>query len=198
MSVRQLTLPAQEPVTLTQCRLWCRIDDDDTGQDAVLLLIMQAARERAEEITGLCVAQRTFEVTLDAFPADSTPIELPYPPVVSVQYLTYFDSAGDMQTLSGSPDAWILDTNSKPGRISPLWGGTWPGTADRVAAVRVGYTAGYSNPNQVPKRLILWIQARVSTWYENREHLQLSNLKEAPRDYVDGVLDTLRVGFFFA
>jgi uncharacterized phiE125 gp8 family phage protein len=196
MSVRQLTLPAQEPVTLTQCRLWCRIDDDDTGQDAVLLLIMQAARERAEEITGVCLAQRTFEVTLDSFPTDA--IELPYPPVVSVQYLTYFDTAGDMQTLTGSPDNWILDISSQPARISPLWGESWPGTATRVGAIKVGYTAGYSNPNDVPKRFLLWIQARVSTWYENREHLQLSNLKEAPRDYVDGVLDTLRVGFFFA
>ena len=64
--------------------------------------------------------------------------------------------------------------------------------------MRIGYTAGYSNANEIPKRAILWMQARVSTWYENREHLQLSNLKEAPRDYVDGVLDTLRSGFFFA
>lgn len=73
--------PAVYPVSLAKAKEWCRVDYAD--QDAVLNLLIAAATERAEEITGRAFIQRQLELRLDAFPAGKV-IELPFPPLRSV------------------------------------------------------------------------------------------------------------------
>jgi len=196
--VRQLTAPATEPVTLAEARLWCRIDADDMTQDAMLLLIITAVRERAEEITGRAFMPRTLEYRLDAFPDDGAPIELPFPPLQSVQYLTYGTDDGDVVE-TGSPQGFLVDVGSYPGRVAPLAGTTtWPTAQSSIAVIRIGYTAGYPTITQIPKSVRLWMQARISTIFEFREQMFQGNIIQVPRDFVDGMLDVLRVRRFFA
>lgn len=197
--VKQLTVPTTEPVTLAEAKLWCRIEDDDTAQDAMVLLLITAARERAEEITARAFARRTFELRLDAFPADDSPIWLPYPPLVSVEYLTYGTSDGDV-SVSGSPQAWHADLggDSLPGRLAPLYGASWPSALEQPGSVRIGYTAGYVTSSAIPRKVRLWMQSRISTWFEFREHIIAGTLNELPRDFVDGLLDHQRARVFFA
>ncbi len=198
-SVKQLTAPTTEPVTLAEAKLWCRIEDDDTSQDAMLLLLITAARERAEDITARAFARRTFELRLDAFPADDSPIELPRPPLVSVESLTYATADGDV-AIAGSPEGWLVDLggDEHPGRISPLYGSSWPSALTQPGSVRIRYTAGYATSSLIPRLVRLWIQSRVSTWYEFREHILAGTLNSLPRDFVDGLLDHLRARTFFA
>lgn len=196
--VREVTAPTVEPVTLTEARLWCRIDADDTTQDAVLLLLVRAARERAEHITGRKFARRQLELRLDAFPADDAPIVLPYPPLYTLDSITYATGGADV-AIEGSPQGWTLDVggDQNPARVSPLV--SWPSTDEQVAAVRVRYTVGYASASLMPASLRLWIQARISTWYEQREHLALDGkASELPRDFVDGLLDGYRARSMFA
>jgi uncharacterized phiE125 gp8 family phage protein len=196
--VRTVTPPTVEPVTVTEARLWVRMDSDDTTQDAMIQLLIIAMREHAEAITGRAFASRTLEVIMDAFPEDNDVIELPYPPLSSVSYVTYTDGDGADQTLSGSPDAFLVDTGSYPGRVSPLYGGTWPATRAQIGAVRIGFVAGYGTTNLIPKALRIWMQARIATIFENREHLVMNNMVEIPRDFADGLLDNLRVRTMFS
>lgn len=198
MSIRVLTPPSIEPVTLSEARLWCRIDDDDTTQDAMLLILIGAMREYAEEITGRAIAARQLEVVLDRLPDGSTPIELPSPPLQSVSYIRYLDTGGVEQEMSGSPTQWIIDNASLPGRISPLFGANWPGTNDGIGNVRIGFTCGYPNVTAMPKKLRLWMQTRIATLNEHREQIDMSNLAKLPYDFVDGLLDGLRVLKMFA
>jgi len=196
--VLELAPPLVEPVTLAEARLWARVDSDDTTQDAMLLLLIKSAREKAEDITGRCFARRSFQLVMDEFPADDEPIEIPYPPLITVDSITYTDNDGTDQVLSGSPDAFLVDTGSYPGRLTPLYNGTWPVTRAVVGAVRIAFTAGYAAPKNMPIRVREYVMAVVSTKYENRELLIPSNMTEIPREFAVGLLDNLRVKTEFA
>lgn len=212
--VRELALPSTESVTLTEAKLWCRIEDDDTDQDAILLILIQAARERAEAITGRAFARRTFELRLDDFPVDGkwtermrvagvtgvAPVEIPKPPLVSLDYVTYASSNGDV-VWAGSPQMWDLDQggDSNPARFIPTGGAAWPSVAARPGAVRVGYTAGYATTSRMPRRAQLWMQARISTWFAQRETIVVGkSVSNVPADVIDGLLDELRAVYLFA
>lgn len=198
-----LEAPAAEPITLAQAKAWCRVDQ--STEDALLEVLIQAVRERAEAITGRAFVQRTLELRLDAFPQDV--IELPYAPLIAVDYVRYRDTSGELQTLQGSPSNWIEDTGSAPGRIQPLHGQSWPNTQDVVAAVQIGFQCGYApgsgSPTDyaenIPALAKYWMQARLAAFYENREHLIAGkSFSQPPRDYVDGLLDGLKVNLGFA
>lgn len=204
--VRIAVEPAIEPVSLADAKLWCRVDDDDTAQDAIINLLIRAARERAEEITGRALIERTLDLILDAFPDPDQTIELPYSPITGVESITYIDRDGITQTLEGSPTQWHLDADTA--RLQPLYGENWPTTRDQAGAVRIRYTCGYAvtgSPDgdaekraAVPALVRQWMQARISTAFENRENLKLNTLSEMPRDSVDGLLDSLRTARMFA
>jgi uncharacterized phiE125 gp8 family phage protein len=194
--VRVVTGPTYEPVTLAEAKLWCRIDDDDTEQDAMVLLLIQAMREYAEQLTGRSFASQTLELSLDSFP---DVIQLPHSPVSSVTSITYIDGDGATRTLSGSPSAFQEDLYSEPARLVPLEGQSWPTTSDVLNAVRVRYVTGYTNVTAIPNQLRLWIQTRISTLFEHREQLVVGGQVQAlPRDFVDGLLDGLRAKRMFA
>jgi uncharacterized phiE125 gp8 family phage protein len=196
--VRVVTPPAFEPVTLAEAKLWCRVDDDDTSQDATLMLLIIAMREYAEHLTGRVFAERTLELRLDSFPSDGV-IVLPYPPVQSVSSVNYVASDGTLTAADSSPSSWQVDLYSVPPRVSALSTGTWPATQETYGAVRIQYVAGYSTHNLIPKTLRLWMQARISTLYEQREQLVVGQTVQAlPRDFVDGLLDNLRASRMFA
>lgn len=198
MSVKVITAQTYEPVTVIEARLWCRIDDDDTEEDATLLLLITAMREKAEELTGRAFASRTLELRLDEFPDADGAIELPFAPLREVTSISYLDSGGTLQSLDASPKWWQEDTNSEPGRVAPALAGSWPGTADALDAVRIRYTAGYANPNAIPRLVRLWMQSRISTLFDNRDQLVMNNTVHIPRDFADGLLDGLRVNKLFA
>ncbi len=204
--IKVLEAPSAEPVSLAEAKAWCRVED--TNSDDIIGLLIQAARERAEEITGRAFVRRRLELRLDAFPENGEAIALPFPPVISVEYVAYLDTGGALQTLSGSPSQWYEDFGSEPGRIQPLLGQDWPSAAELSSAVRIGYTCGYApvgSPEDaaalragVPALVKSWMHARLATMYENREQLVVGNVVSMPRDFVDGLLDGLRATKMFA
>ena len=71
--------------------------------------------------------------------------------------------------------------------------------------MRVQYRAGYrptgsptdlTDNSYLPGQLRIWMQARISTLYDQREQLIVGDraMSEIPRDYVDGLLDSLIIG----
>lgn len=206
---RELTAPPYEPVTTSLLRQWCRIDSDDSSQDSVLTLLISAARQRAESISGRILVERSIELVMDDLPDSESPVEFPFAPVQSVSYVRYRDSSNVAQEISGSPTQWELDTVNVPNRMIPLYGTDWPDTSQRAGNVRIGCIAGYAptgSPTDeaayqsvLPDELKLWINARISTWYENREQVVIgATVADLPRDYVDGLLDGLIVHRRFA
>lgn len=205
MKTLQLTSPSYEPVSLAEARRWCRLEADDTINTPVLTMLVRAMREHAEHITGRAFIQRTYRSYLDCWPAHrkyGLAIELPHAPLVTVDSFKYTDTDGNLQDMTAAN--YVVHTWSEPGIIVPAWNVTWPTVRQVPGAIQVAYTAGYptgSPPDEAsqqgmqPDTLRLWMQARISTLFENREQLIVgSDVRALPRDFVDGLLDPLVLG----
>ena len=98
MVLSVVTGPSVEPVTLAEARAFARLETIE--DDAVLVTLIQAARARAEAITGRQLIRATYEGWLDAF--ESPQLELPRPPLIDIVLVSYVDTAGATIVLSSS------------------------------------------------------------------------------------------------
>lgn len=158
MHYKVITAVDTEPVSLTEARLQCKVDDDDNSHDALLSALIRAAREFAEHYTGRALAPVTLEAALDEFPSE-TYMDLPMPPVSSVTSVKYTDTAGAEQTMSA--DDYSLSTYGTSRRINLAADAEWPSTDDIADAVRVRFVAGYTTaalPKAVKAAMLLHIE----------------------------------------
>ena len=188
MTLKLITAPATEPVTLAEAKVHLRCGDDE---DALLGVLIQAAREHAEHQLGRALITQTWERVIDDFPAAE--IELGMPPVASITQITYIDEAGDEQTLSNT--LYTLDADTPPGWALPAEDADWPDTLDTANAVRVRYTAGYgAAATDVPQALRMWIALHAAAAYQAREAFNEKPLSINPA--LDGLIDPYRVLVF--
>lgn len=199
MTVRVITEPSVEPISLQEAKDHLRETGSD--QDSVLLALIVAARQYAENYLRRSLVQQTLELTLDRFPGRT--IELPNPPVQSVTHVKYIDSTGTLQTMDST--LYTLDSYRAPARLEPVWGQIWPYTRSDLNAVQIRYVAGYaptSSPTDyrenVPAAVKAWMKARVAQLYEHREGIVVGGggIAEIPRAYIDGLLDPYVVSIF--
>jgi len=188
LSYKQLTQPAIEPVTLAQAKLHLRLDF--TEDDSVVSGLIAAAREYVEKEMQRAIYERSFLLTLDYFPLASEcvnganqyayvssyirslSIHCPMPSLVSVESIQYLSDSS--QTVTLSPNSYVLDTVSEPGRIMPAPGTYWPYQNQYLPGqVQVTYTAGsYGDGEDVdtcPQAIKQAILLLVGHWYSNRE-----------------------------
>lgn len=163
MSVRVVTPPTIEPVTVADAVAHCRIDHSD--DNALLARLIAAARTRVERSLQRSLLPQTLRLSLYSFPAHNRPIQLPRPPVTSVDSVTYIDFAGDNLTLL----SYQSDLDSEPARLSPAFEQCWPCSRWQPNGVVVTYQAGYATPAAVPPTIKLAILMLAAHWYEHRE-----------------------------
>lgn len=189
MTLKLITAPATEPVTLAEAKAQCRVDVSD--EDSLITALIVAARQEAEHILGRALITQTWERVVDAFP--DVELELGMPPVQSVTSITYVDLAGVTQTLAAP--SYVLDNTLEPGFVLPAAGYTWPETFDTVNAVRVRFTSGYgASASNVPQSIRTWVLMRVATLYKFREEAAVGvSVTEMPARHLDRLLDPYRV-----
>jgi len=185
MSLAIITAPSIEPVSLADARLHCRIDS--TAEDDLLAIYITAARQMAEELTNRALITQQWRQTLDAWPAED--VRLDRSPQVSIDSVTYIDTAGATQTLSSA--AYVLDAATSPGWLIPADGATWPSTDTVANAVSITYTCGYGDAaSDVPAPIRSWILLTVGYLYAQREAVDLTGKASAiPSRFVDRLLD---------
>ncbi len=165
--------PAGELLTIEDAASHLRIDLEDLEptETAQLWSWIVAARRNIEQRLSVALVQQSWRLTLDAFPAGAAPITLPRPPLLSVTAVEYLDTAGATQTLDSS--AFVLDVESRPGRIGPLAGTVWPRSAGQIASVRVTYVAGLDINNDELAEMLADLRSvmllMVGDFYRNRE-----------------------------
>lgn len=202
--------PRSEPVSLAELRKWLGLtDDNDTDQDAEILVLLAALRRYAEKYTGRRFVDTELELNLDCWPGHT--IELPVAPIVSVDYIKYIDTSGALQTLydaAGSPsigaDLVSVDLKSQPARLQPAYGQLWPYLRGYdFNSVQIGFTAGYGTGGSpedlsvIPAELKVWLRIRLATLFENREAIAVEtrvSVSVIPRDHNDALLDPLMLG----
>lgn len=181
MKLRVLSEAADEPITLEEARSHLEAQaygdtDVDLLDDTMILGWLKAAREYAEQFTGLSFIQRDYEGALDEFPAEY--IEIPVGPVLYVDSVTTGQA-----TVSSSDDAevsFVFDDFSVPARIYPLT--SWPSVTAAVNGVRVRFTAGYggSDGDALPWAVRAAILLLLGHLYAQRETNTEKALADVP------------------
>lgn len=178
-----LTTPGTAPVTLAEAKKQTRTEffnDDDT----LLTGLLAAATEWVERHTGRSLAEHTWTLTLDSFPAA---VRLPMPPTVEIVSIEYISEDGTTQTLAAGQYRLYGAGGFDP-FVRPAWATCWPATADgEPDAVTIEYEAGAACPTPVKQAILLL----VSHLYENREASTELALKDIPFG-VDALLKDYR------
>lgn len=168
MTLKLITEPASEPVTLAEARLWCKLSSDDTTHDDTLEMLITALRVQAEQETGRSFLSTTWEQVLDDFPAAE--LELKEQPVASITSIKYLDSSGVEQTLDSA--AYVLDDTTNPAFVLPASGYVWPTTyaTNGVNNVRVRFVQGWSSStNARVQPLRRWLMAMIVHAFDGTE-----------------------------
>ena len=97
-------------------------------------------------------------------------------------------------TVQGQFGAYMVDSDSEPGRIFPgPPGNFWPPVLYVPNAVQIHFSAGYSTDgSKVPYRAKMAILQTVAHWYENRETVVLGTFNELP-NHAKALLWSLRI-----
>lgn len=186
MALKLITAPSSEPLGPDEAKAACRIDG--TEFDALLPILISAARALAEQRTGRAFSVQTWALTLPAFTAE---LRIPNPPLASVTKIEYYDADNSKQTLAGAN--YLVDIDAIPGTIIPAPGKAWPATYARPGAVRIEFQCGHDVADPELVQLKQWMALAVATWLKNPEVVSGENLNELPRTFVDGLLDYYRV-----
>jgi len=166
-SLKRLTAPAAEPITLAEAKAHCRVDH--STDDSLIQGYITAAREWVEDYIDRSLVSQRLVMKLDSFPHE---IELPRPPMiasgtataVTVTYVT--GEAGGTATLSTS--SYRVDRDATPGVIRTNYAGSWPSHLIDQNSVTVTWWAGYGDPASVPQRVKNAMLMCVHELYEKR------------------------------
>jgi uncharacterized phiE125 gp8 family phage protein len=168
MSLKVTSVDGTEPITLDEAKQQCYILTSNTDTDIENLLdaYRSAARQYAENRTWLSILEKTYEYKLDSFPQGI--IELPRPPVISVDSIEYVDTSENTQTLSDSK--YRVDTDSYPARIENV-DDNWPETEDQIDAVTITFKAGFTSNTKpdTQEDINTAMKMLIKYWYDNRD-----------------------------
>lgn len=138
--------PAGELLTVDEAKRHLRVYDGSLDDEVTALV--RAARDYCERYT-----QRTLRttVTRTLTLADwwCSSQWLPWPPLLAVSSVTYYDASNALQTLASSNYVVELATNGG-GRIMWAWNATIPSVYSRPDAITVTFTAGYADATAIP------------------------------------------------
>ena len=196
--LNQITPPAVEPVTLSQAKQFCVVDESFTADDALIAGFITAARVQAENYTRRAFFNQQWRLSLDRFPIfwsrntvksttdnyypyqyffEGLTILIPKPHTISIDSVTYVDTTGTTQTLTS--DYWFTDYDSEPARMIPArmipaLGTYWPTVSVYVpGSVKITFTCGsYGDgvtANTCPANVQTAICLLASHFYVNRE-----------------------------
>ncbi len=171
MAETLVTAATEDPVSLSDIKLHCRITHND--EDELLLQLVGAATRHVESHLNQQLVTATWRLTLLGFP--HCEIIVPRPPLIAVSSITYVDTAGTTTTLSASN--YQVDASAKPGRIMPAYSLFWPDTRyETYIAVTINYTAGYGAAEDVPLPIRQAIKLLAAHWYQNRESVLVGTI----------------------
>ena len=194
-SLKTLTQPVVEPVSLAEAKAQCRIDT--TTDDSYVVALIAAAREYVEAYMDESLIDRQYVMRLDAFPAV---IELPRPPMsqtaertaVSITYVT--GESGATATLAATE--YRVDRDGVPGKVRTLYAGSWPSHLLDYGSVTVTWWAGRGiDGTAVSQRVKAAMLMLVAQWYERRMASDAANLSEMPFG-VKALLDSAKWGSY--
>lgn len=194
-SLKRLSGPVVEPVTLAEAKQHLRVDID--ADDSYIAALITAAREYCETYLDRTLNTSQWQMKMDGLVGD---IGIPRPPMVatgtattvSVTYVA--NSLGATATLSTSE--YRIDREATPGVIRPLYGGSWPSHLTDENSVTVTWWGGYgATQDDVPRVVRHAVLMLVGTWYERRQAIDSVSASELPLG-AKALLDSAKWGSY--
>lgn len=179
---------ASEPVTLQEFKAHSVIEFPD--YDDYISSILKVSRAVIESESGLVFVEQKWRESYSKF---GDFLELSKAPILGVDSIEYVDKGGNVQTL-GDGD-YRLDYDSRPSKIYPAFGVSWPATRAQHDAVNVIYNAGFGGPDELEKIPPIAKQAimiEAAHLYQNREPVAPVQLAPIPRT-VDHLVSLIKV-----
>ena len=157
--------PAVEPVTLTETKLFLRVDD--AAEDGFISTLITAARLHVEGTTGRAMIAQTWRVVCDDWPLNRR-ITLPVAPLISISAINAYDNVGVVTSISLAQ--FQPESNVAPAHIFV------PATVAGAPSLRehngieIDYVAGYgATGSNVPADLRQALLSLIGYWFEHRD-----------------------------
>lgn len=182
MSLTLVLAPVAPVLDLVQARMQLKVPDSQHDEDALIEdILIPAVTERCELATRRQLITAVWALRLDAAvdsewwmrdPARGYYIDIPKPPLQSIDSVSYVDTAGVTQTWASGN--YIVDAPAGPrcarGRLAPGFSKLWPFAQSRINAMTVQFTAGYGDDSTaVPAMLKAAMLMDLGTLFVNRE-----------------------------
>lgn len=171
--------PAGSAISLSDAKEWMKVTT--SADDTLIQSIIDAVEAYASGITKRTLQETQFKTYRDVFgdvsdnpafagyPAwtvyqyqDTAPITLKKSPFVSIDLVRYY-SSGVLTTLNSAN--YYAVKKGDYSRIAPIYGTYWPVSDQRMQAVEITFTAGYT---VLPADLRIAMLDHILSMYENR------------------------------
>jgi uncharacterized phiE125 gp8 family phage protein len=164
VQIRLKTEPDGEPLSVSDLEGWLRLDSAQEG--GLLLGLIIAARQQVESYLNRALLRQTWELVLPGF--TDLEIKLPFPKLLQVVSVKYYDSNNQLQTVD--PGTYFVSVDSVIGSIKPHWDRSgWPSTYTREDAVVIEFQAGFGDREDIPEPILTAMKLLVAHYYENRQ-----------------------------
>lgn len=161
--ITQTSAAATTPVSLTEAKLFLKMDDI-TEDDTLITILIGAAVQQVETAIGRCLINQTWTQTFTDW---NDSLVLYRSKVSSISSVKYYDADGVLQTLSSS--VYEVD-GLEPSTIRLKQDQDWPVHDGRNDGIQVVYIAGYgASASYVPESLKVLVLIVLSWLYENRQ-----------------------------
>ena len=164
MKFKQLTFPETLLISLQDAKDHLRVTD--TNQAAVIKDCIRSATSLIETYTNQILQSGTYCAYLDINEFQAfCEIDLWKYPITDITSIKYLNTSGAETTFSSS--YYSTDLTDSPARVLPT---TIPTVQLNVVnPIRIYFTAGYTNSDQISPELIGWVKIFIAFFYQTRQ-----------------------------
>jgi uncharacterized phiE125 gp8 family phage protein len=194
MNVTLKTAPTTGLLDLQEVKDHLRVDHSE--DDALIQGMIDAVHRHFEGPAGTLgrtFLTQTWTGRLDEWPCYGKAIEIPLPPLITVDQVRYVDAAGATQILA-SDQYQTQRIGDQPARLWPAFGVSWPSVRCQPDAIEVDFTAGYGGPAALPENARAAFLLMIADLYDNRGGTADRQFYENPT--AAALLDPLKVWYF--
>ncbi len=165
MKLQRLSEPFTYSISLAEIKNHLRILDSDN--DSYLLSLLPVSTAYCETILGRRLISQQWRLWLDGW---QRIIKLPFPPVITVDAIKYYDLENTLQTLPITD--YETDLIDEPAKVKLL---NRPAVINNYNAAYIDFTCGYGEAgSDVPSPIRQALLMLIGHYYMNRQDILVS------------------------